>query len=55
MVFIWIISTRIIEMHIQCRHDRDRMVVGFITIYTVSITTNVVSPNPTHGEVYSMQ
>ena len=31
-------------------HGRDRMVVGF----TVTITTNVVSLNPTHGKVYSI-
>jgi hypothetical protein len=31
-------------------HGRDRMVVGF----TVTITTNVVSLNPTHGEVDSI-
>ena len=35
---------------------RDRMVVGFITTYVISpITTNVVSSNPVHGEVYSIQ
>ena len=32
---------------------RDRMVVGFITTY--AITTNVVSLNPFHGELYSIQ
>ena len=31
---------------------RDHMVVGFTT---VTITTNVVSLNPIHGEVYSIQ
>ena len=40
------------------RHGRDRMVVGFTTTYcmqSVSITTEVVSLNPAHGEVYSIQ
>jgi hypothetical protein len=31
--------------------DRDRMVVGF----SVPITTKVVSSNPDHGEVYTIQ
>jgi hypothetical protein len=35
---------------------RDRMVVGFIaTMQSVSITTNVVSWNLVHGEVYLIQ
>jgi hypothetical protein len=35
----------------------DRKVVGFTTILvkSVPITTNVVSSNPAHGEVYSIQ
>jgi hypothetical protein len=34
-------------------HGRDRMAVGFTTTYAISgITTNVVSSNPAHGEVY---
>ena len=33
------------------RRGRDHMAVGFIT----TITTNVVSSNPAHGEVYSIQ
>ena len=39
------------------RHGCDRMVVEFITTYmqSVPITTNVVSSNPAHGEVYSIQ
>jgi hypothetical protein len=36
-------------------HGRDRMVVGFITTLSVPITTNVVSSNPAHGEVYLIQ
>ena len=40
----------------RCCHGRDRMVVVFTTTCTVSesvpITTNVVSLNPVHGEVY---
>jgi hypothetical protein len=33
------------------------MIVGFTTTYmqSVPITTNVVSSNPVHGEVYSIQ
>ena len=41
-----------------CRgsHGHDRMVVGFITTYAISaITFNVVSSNPIHGEVHSIQ
>ena len=36
---------------------RDHMVVEFITSYmqSVPITTNIVSLNPVHGEVYSIQ
>ena len=38
---------------------RDCMVVGVTTSYAISayhaITTKVVSSNPAHGEVYSMQ
>ena len=33
---------------------RDRIVVGF-TVQSVPITTKVVSLNPVHGEVYSIQ
>jgi len=37
-------------------HGRDRMVVGFTTTCAISvITTKVVSSNPIHGEVYSIQ
>ena len=32
-----------------------RVVVGFRTLQSVPITTKVVSLNPTHGEVYSIQ
>jgi hypothetical protein len=40
-----------------CRgcHGRDRMVVGFTTTCAITITTKVVSSNPVHGDVYSMQ
>ena len=31
------------------------MVVGFTTIQSVPITTNIVSLNPARGEVYSIQ
>jgi hypothetical protein len=37
----------------QGHHGRDRMVIGLTTIY--AITTKVLSLNPTHGEVYSIQ
>ena len=38
------------------RHGRDHMVVGFTTpVLSVPITTKVVSSNPVHGEVYSIQ
>ena len=40
-------------------HGSDRMVVGIPTtqlpVQSVTITTNVVSSNPIHGEVYSIQ
>ena len=34
---------------------RDRMIVGFTTTALVHITTKVVSSNPVHGEVHSIQ
>jgi hypothetical protein len=38
------------------RRGRDRMVVGFIApVRSVPITTTIVSSNPVHGEVYSIQ
>jgi len=37
-------------MSVRGRRDRYYIVVGFTTTYT-----KVVSSNPTHGEVYSMQ
>ena len=36
-------------------HGRDRMVFGLIITQSVPITTNVVSLNSAHGEVYSIQ
>jgi hypothetical protein len=36
-------------------HGRDRMVVGFTTVQSVPITIKVVTSNPVHGEVYSIQ
>ena len=36
------------------RRGRDRIVVGF-TVQSVPITIKVVSSNPVHGEVYSIQ
>ena len=38
------------------RHVRDRMVVGLTTTCTISVYHHkVVSSNPAHGEVYSIQ
>jgi hypothetical protein len=37
-------------------HGRDRMIVGLqLSMQSVPITTNVVSSNPIHVEVYSIQ
>ena len=36
-------------------HGRDRMKVGFTTVQSVPITIKVVTSNPVHGEVYSIQ
>ena len=36
-----------------CRRGRDHMVIGFM--HSVPITTKVVSSNPIHSEMYSMQ
>jgi hypothetical protein len=38
------------------RRGRDRMILDLqLPMQSVPITTNVVSSNPVHGEVYSMQ
>jgi len=38
------------------RRGRDRMVVGLqLPMPLVPITTTIVSSNPAHGEVYSIQ
>jgi hypothetical protein len=37
----------------RARHDR--MVVGFTTVQSVPITTQVVNSNPVYGEMYSIQ
>jgi hypothetical protein len=37
------------------RARRDRMVVGFTTVLSVPITTQVVNSNPVYGEMYSIQ
>jgi hypothetical protein len=54
---LWHIGTLVIITEgRRCRPGRDRMVVGFTTTCTlVPITTKVVSLNPVHGEVYSIQ
>ena len=38
------------------RRGRDRMVVGFTTTCAISVpfTTNIVSSNPSHDEMYSI-
>ena len=38
---------------LRCRRGRDRIVVGLANI--VPITTKIMSSNPAHGEVYSLQ
>jgi len=47
-----------LNIYRDCR-GRDSMVVGFTTTYTIStiesLLANVVSSNPAHGEVYSIQ
>jgi hypothetical protein len=43
-----------LHYHRLNRGRRGRMVVGFTT-YAITIATNVVSSNPTHGEVYPIQ
>jgi hypothetical protein len=41
---------------IQGSHGRDRMVVDLqLPVQSVPITTKVVSSNPVHGKVYSIQ
>ena len=49
-------SENSIKMALSCKIVRDVMVIGFTTpVQSVPITTNVVSSNPVHGEVYSKQ
>ena len=43
------------KLRIQGHRDRDRMVDLQLPVQLVPITTNVVSSNPVHGEVYSIQ
>jgi len=45
-----------IAVYLNIGRGRARMVVGFTTlpVHLVPITTNVVSSNPAHGEVYSI-
>ena len=46
----------ITSLYCEGRHGREHMVVVFTTTYAFSpITTNVVSSNPTHGEVYPIK
>ena len=47
----------IISSQIIFGGGHDRMIVGFITTYmqVVPTPTKVVSSNPAHGEVYSIQ
>jgi len=49
-------SENSIKMALSRKIVRDVMVMGFTTpLQSVPITTNVVSSNPVHGEVYSKQ
>ena len=41
-------------MHSRGHRGRDRMVLG-LPVQSVPITIKVVSSNPTHGEMYSIQ
>ena len=47
----------IIIAFLRGRRGRDRMVVRFTTMYvqSVPVTTTIVSSNPVHGKVYSVQ
>ena len=51
------VSEKKIKNRPMGRRGRDRMVVGLTTIpaQLVPITTIVLSSNPAHGEVYSIQ
>jgi hypothetical protein len=53
---IYIISeTSVSIMKWRGSRGRDHMVVGFhLPLQSVPTTTNVVSSNPVHGEVYSL-
>jgi hypothetical protein len=42
-----------VYIYLEVSRGRDRMVVGFTT--SRAITAKVVSSNPTHGEMYSIQ
>jgi hypothetical protein len=44
-------TTRIKTKHIMCKNGHDLQ----LPVQSVPITTNVVSSNPVHGEVYSIQ
>ena len=46
-------ETRIAYVWGHC--GRDRIAVGFTTMCAISITTKVVSLNPVHGEVHTIQ
>ena len=52
-----IICISILIVLIKARpRGRDRMLVGFTTIYTISAYNHQsCETNPTHGEVYSIQ
>ena len=43
------------NLHYLWGRHHDRMVVGFITVQSVPITTKVVSSNLAYGEMYSIQ
>ncbi len=47
---------RRLSSHVGGHRGRDRMVVGFTTTYAINVYhANVVSANPAHGEMYSIQ
>ena len=58
MLFVckWYQLTMLCSIHTYIRHGRNRMEDGFTTTYAISAHLhNVVSSNPAHGEVYSIQ
>ena len=44
-----------LRLYISCNHHRDHNLDLPLPMQSVPITTSVVSSNPAHGEVYSIQ